>query len=273
MAMVYTPVREAITPDEKERLRGLRNKFAGERCFIVGNGPSLNKHDLGKLKNEYVFAVNAIFYKTDEMGFMPYFYMVEDSHVIDDNLARIIAYPAPIKFFLSLYKSKIPAADNVFFVEGDLGFYRGIHPFHDTPRFSRDASDCVFAGQSVTHINLQLAYFLGFTEVYLIGMDFQYVKPETVIVTGNTWQSTEDDPNHFHPDYFGKGKKWHDPKVEKVALNYGLARRVYERNGRIIRNATIGGYLEVFERCDYNALFDTPRTRPLLGRAELGFTG
>jgi hypothetical protein len=76
-----------------------------------------------------------------------------------------------------------------------------------------------------------------------------------VITQGLTWISTEDDPNHFDPSYFGAGKKWHDPQLDKVALNYQLARRVFERNGRKIFNATHGGKLEIFERADYDALF------------------
>ena len=32
----------------------------GQRCFIVGNGPSLNDEDLSLLENEYVFTVNKI---------------------------------------------------------------------------------------------------------------------------------------------------------------------------------------------------------------------
>ena len=29
-----------------------------------------------------------------------------------------------------------------------------------------------------------------------------------------------DDPNHFHPDYFGKGFRWHDPQVNKMIEAY-----------------------------------------------------
>jgi len=55
--------------------------------------------------------------------------------------------------------------------------------------------------------------------------------------------------------YFGKGKKWHDPKVERVALNYEYAKKIYEEDGRKIYNATVGGKLELFERADYGQLF------------------
>jgi hypothetical protein len=81
-----------ISEQEREKIKALKDKFKGKRCFIIGNGPSLNKCDLSLLENEYTFAVNGIFYKTKEMGFKPTFYMVEDGHVVDDNLEKINAY-------------------------------------------------------------------------------------------------------------------------------------------------------------------------------------
>ena len=96
---------------------------------------------------------------------------------------------------------------------------------------------------------------MGFTEVYLIGMDFSYIIPESHKRTGDVLLSDTDDPNHFHKDYFGKGKTWKDPKLDRVMMNYKQAKFVYECAGRNIYNATIGGKLELFERVNFNALF------------------
>lgn len=249
-------VAKAIDKDEVKKLKTLKDRFKGERCFIVGNGPSLNKCDLSLLENEYTFAVNGIFYKTEEMGFKPTFYMVEDGHVVDDNLEKINEYDPEYKFFPSLYKDKINTTENTYFFAADLGFYRGDHPSFEKPRFSKNFSEVGYCGQSVTYLNMQLAYYLGFTEVYLIGMDFSYEIRETDEVRGQTLISNEDDVNHFHPDYFGKGKKWHDPKVHNVAINYEFAKRSFEKSGRNIYNATVGGKLEIFGRVDYEALFN-----------------
>ena len=244
-----------IENNEIELIKNLKNKFSGERCFIVGNGPSLNKADLSFLKNEYTFAVNGIFYKTDEMEFKPTFYMVEDGHVIDDNLKRINSYDISYKFFPSFYRDKIPKTKNVYFFCADLGFYREKHHSFCVPRFSKDFSDVAFAGQSVTYLNMQLAYYLGFKEVYLIGMDFSYKIRTSDKTEGASITTNDGDVNHFHPEYFGFGKKWHDPKVERVALNYEMAKKIYDDDNRKIYNATIGGKLEIFERVDYNLLF------------------
>lgn len=241
---------------DRRALRELRDVHAGKRCFVIGNGPSLNKIDLSKLEKEYSFGVNGIFYKTRETGFAPTYYVVEDTHVLKDNIAAIEAYADPkIKFFPSLYKPYIKNRERVLFFNMNRGFYEPKSPNYHIPRFSTDISERIYCGQSVTMINLQIAYYMGFTEVYLIGMDFSYQIPSSAIVSGKDIESTDDDPNHFHPDYFGKGKKWHDPQLDMVLLNYRFIKLVYESHGRKIFNATKGGKLEEFKRVDYEALF------------------
>jgi len=244
------------TPKEySETLVNLKDKYKGKRCFVIGNGPSLNKCDLGLLKEEYSFAVNGIFYKTKEMGYRPTFYMVEDNHVVADNLKAINAYKCPYKFFPYNYSHIVSPDENTIFIPMDSGFYREHHPYYAKPRFSKDVPHEIFAGQSVTIMQLQMAYHLGFSEVYLIGMDFSYALPESTKVEGCNYTSQEDDVNHFHPDYFGKGKKWHDPKLDRVLLSYEKCKEAFEADGRHIYNATVGGKLELFERKDFDKLF------------------
>lgn len=239
----------------KEEFLSLKNKYKGERCFIVGNGPSLNKNNLSLLKKEKSFAVNGIFYKTDEMGYKPNFYVVEDFHVMHDNLQKIRNYDVEYKFFPTNYKHLVDKNINTLFFNMNTGYYQEDSPNFSMPRFSADCSKEIFCGHSVTIINLQLAYYLGFKEVYLIGMDFNYDIPKSASIEDGVIVSNADDDNHFHPEYFGKGKKWHDPQLPKVLNSYKLAKIIYESDGRKIYNATVGGKLELFDRVDYNSLF------------------
>ena len=39
----------------------IKNIHAGERCFIIGSGPSLKKLDLTHLKDDYFIGVNAVY--------------------------------------------------------------------------------------------------------------------------------------------------------------------------------------------------------------------
>lgn len=242
-------------PPDRDKLRTLYNAFQGERCVIIGNGPSLNRHDLDRIRGEYVFGVNSFFYKTRESGFRPTFYVVEDNAVMIENQEEIRAFDAPFKFFPTNYRKMHPADESTYFFKMNRGFYEKTSPNYCVPRFSTDASEILYCGQSVTFINLQLAFYMGFTEVYLIGMDFDYVIPDSHARRGDLIISDSDDPNHFHKDYFGKGKTWKDPKLDRVGMNYRQARVAFEAVGRKIYNATNGGKLELFERADYDAAF------------------
>jgi len=236
-------------------LERFHDLHAGERCVVVGNGPSLNVLDLAKLEGEYTIAVNGIFYAADRMGFDPSYYVVEDTAFMSDNVEAIKAYPAGHKFFPSIYRDQIGDRPGVSYFMMNRGYYEPTSPSYCVPRFSADIAQRIYSGQSVTIINLQLAYFLGFSEVILIGMDFSYTVPADAKVDGVIITSMSDDPNHFHPDYFGKGKVWKDPKVDRVLANYQLAKLTFEADGRRIVNATAGGKLELFERVSYDRLF------------------
>ena len=247
---IYLISKDPLNCEEKDRIRQFESQYTGKRCFVVGNGPSLNKTNLELLKNEYTFGANLIFLMTEINGFRSTFYMIEDSHVASDNLDRIWEYDHIMKFTPSQYRRFYSDMSGVIFYPLDLSGYR-----LNRPKFSADCSDHIYCGGSVTYISLQLAFYMGFSEVYLIGVDFEYEKPNHVEVHGNTWVSMGPDPNHFHPEYFGHGRKWHDPKLDKVAESYKLAKQTFEQSDRVLKNATIGGKLEIFERVDYDLLF------------------
>ena len=97
-------------------------------------------------------------------------------------------------------------------------------------------------------LNLQFAHWMGFQRVILIGMDFSYTIPDDAERNGNAILSKSDDPNHFHPDYFGAGKTWKDPKLDRAFISYRLIKDIYESTGREIINSTVGGKLEIFDR-------------------------
>jgi hypothetical protein len=259
----FVPDFEAVRPTIVEQfdgsaLRAFRDCHRGRRCFILGNGPSLQRTDLAPLADEITFGVNGIFYMTHQCGFAPTYYVVEDNHVFADNLERIEAVEATARFFPSKYRPIIAPSPGTYFLPTDWSFYWGSSEWYETPRFSHDVAEVIFAGQTVTFLNIQLATYMGCSEIYLVGIDFEYHIPAAAKVEGLTITSTDDDPNHFHPDYFGKGKRWHLPKLDNVERAMECAKVGVEEAGARIFNATIGGKLEVFERADYHAVVGRP---------------
>jgi len=234
---------------EIERFRDLHK---GQRCFILGGGPSLKQLDPALLADEITFGVNGIFLIYEWLGFEPTYYAVEDFLVYHDRFQDIKNRVGTSTCFFPL-QFKCHGFDRA-----SHHYYRGIYEFdedRDWPAFSTNASRLLWIGGTVSYICMQLAYFMGFEQVILLGMDHSYTKPSDVIVRGNDWTSQSDDPNHFHPDYFGPGYRWHDPRIERMEKAYTKAREMFERDGRQIVNASAGGKLEVFERVDYESLF------------------
>ena len=230
----------------KIKLRAMKDLYKGKHCFLIGNGPSLNEMDLTKLKNEITFGVNAIFLNFHKMNFSPTFYSVEDVFVAEDRAYEINRLDGMTKFFpidLSYCLENLSGTIYINFIRNHKYF----------PSFSKDCSEKVFWGSTVTYMNMQIAYYMGFTTLYLIGMDFSYKIPD--YITGSDIISQEDDVSHFHPDYFGKGYRWHHPRLDRVIMAYKVAKEEFEKDGRKIINATKGGQLNLFERQRYEDIF------------------
>lgn len=230
----------------QRRLAGLKGLFAGKRCFVMGNGPSLLKCDLSLLKNEVTIGSNAQYLAWDAMGFVPTFLTVEDCLVAEDRAGELCAIEQPTKIFPRDLLYCLRNSKNAIFVN----FIRDYQPF---PQFSSDFEKVVYWGGTVSMLNLQLAYYLGCSEVYLIGFDHHYQVPSDV--NNDVFTSKGPDVNHIHADYFGEGYRWHNPYLARMEQSYSEARRFLDANGVRVRNATVGGRLEVFERIDYLSIF------------------
>ena len=244
----------------RPRMQALREKYRNhERCFLIGNGPSLNRTDLSVLRDEVTFAVNGFFLKVRDLDWKPTFYLIEDHLVAEDRAHWVNNFHGPIKFF--------PAYLGYVFPPGEDTIFYNHRPRKSYPHgfdFSLEADRITYTGCTVTFSMLQIAAWLGFREIYLIGVDASYDIPSDA-QQGKDYavgvlDMKSDDPNHFDPNYFGKGFRWHDPQVEKMVEAYGEARRTLEGTSQRIYNATVGGRLEVFERRSFASLFPQART-------------
>lgn len=231
------------------RLRQLRNIHRGRRAWVMGNGPSLTRLDLSELKDEITFGVNGIWLLFDQLGWMPTYYVVEDSCVAEDDAETINAIHGPIKIFPRDLKRVLKPDGKTLYVQFRRGRYRSF------PRFSDDISRIVYWGGTVTYMNLQLAHYMGCNPIYLIGCDMTYKVPDHV--DGTVITSREDDVNHFDPRYFGPGKRWHHPRVDRMILCLEHAAQHLAAQGVRVYNATLGGKLEVFPRVAYEHIFQS----------------
>ena len=270
----------ARAPSLLERFKGIHS---GQRCFIMGNGPSLNRTDLGLLEGETVFACNSAFLLFDRINWRPAYYTCVDSRVLPDRASDIAAmmandpsitafFPAEVEEHVGeqrRYPTRaiIPTDRNRF-------YFRETHGTLDNlpdSMFSGDIDQHVIQPRTVAITMLQIAAYMGFSEIFLIGCDTRYTVQETVDEEdgeGLALVSTrDDDANHFDPSYFGKGRKWHAPKPELMVEHYRIARQALEARGVKVFDATVGGALDVFDKVDFNSLFDPDAQMVIKSRA------
>jgi hypothetical protein len=217
--------------------------------------------NLEVFNREYVWGVNKCYLLFDRVSWRPAFYVAVDRRVVPDIATEInhlvLNQPQIISFFPVQFREQwvLRSGANVY-------WYNEV-PLDETNlpngMFTRDAAKWVSSVRTVTIAALQLAVYLGFNPIYLIGCDTSYSVPSTVRFEGgdrNKLISTaDDDLSHFDPRYFGKGSKWHEPHVDKMFFHYEQARQVCESLGVSVYNATVGGKLEVFPRVNYTELF------------------
>ena len=232
----------------KKRLEAYQDIHRGKRCFIIGNGPSLRQTDMSLLRGEITFGLNRIYLAFNELGFTTSYLVAVNDLVLEQCAQDMSQLPLP-KFVTwrarGWFRGGGKEEQETIFLDTD---------FTGEENFCPDATGRIFEGFTVTYVALQLAYFMGCQQVYLVGVDHNYATkgPANLAVV-----SQGEDPNHFTPHYFGKGFKWQLPDLDGSERAYHMARAAYEAAGRSVQDATIGGKLEVFPKIGYRSLFES----------------
>lgn len=213
-----------------EKIKTLKNKHKDERLFIIATGPSLNKTNLELLKNETLMGMNTL-YKNPISSHCNYFvvgdgnvWIKEFKNILKLNCTIFLPAIAGRKYLLSRkkYNEYIDSKQSVIPLK-----YLG--KLTEEKKISEDISKGLYGYTTVVHLCLQIAYYLGFKKVYLVGCDCTYNKG-----------------THFNNSNIDEKLKNFDWSRE--IEGFKLFKKFFEENNREIINATVGGDLEIFKR-------------------------
>lgn len=225
-----------------EKLKKYKDKYKNKKCFIVGNGPSLKIDDLNRIYRNNIcsFGLNLIYKMFSDTIWRPTFLAISDYTLYRTYYDDIKNMNNQILFVRDFYE-----VEDTPHIKG-INYFpsSGKRDYYDMQKFSTDITKNVYSGYTVMYDAMQIAVYMGFTEIYLIGADFSYLGE--AIKQGN----------HVY-DYKEKDKRDVSGTIHiDVSLNaFKLAKKYAEENGIKIYNATRGGKLEVFERKDLDELF------------------
>lgn len=222
-----------------KKLQALKNKYEGKRCFIVGSGPSLKIEQLEAIRNEDCFGANRIYKLFTKTAWRPKYYVIQDKY---DKTKGIYDTLEVENFFVSDTYWKEHGLKNP-----NATCFHLIKPLNQNRKivFSEDVSNYVQAASTVTYTMIQFAVYMGYKEIYLIGMDHRYANETNdkgVIIKKNNVKShvfDDENPNEVVAN------------ITYMEEAYRSAKDFCERKGIKIFNATEGGALEIFERKNF----------------------
>lgn len=238
----------------------LKDKHKGERCFIIGNGPSLKPDDLDKIKGEASFAVNNIGNVFGSTTWRPTYFMSVDTVAYHWYGKEYSEMQAGYRFL------NVKLAD-LYCTVYDKVLYFNVWGVQTENDFSEDITKGIYLGFGILYTVLQLAVYMGFSKIYLLGVDHRLRKEKTL--EGEIIENT-DIQDHFYDEpeidtFYEEAEKMcrlfygdqnqNEARSDDLTENFKTAKRVCEHKGIEIFNATRGGYLEVFPRVDFDSLF------------------
>lgn len=214
--------------ESARKLESMHNLHNTDRCFLMGTGPSLNNTNLSLIKNEIIFGVNTLYKGLSKFNIKSKYYVVGDPVIFNAHTQNLLNLKTTL--FLSGYAGRRFLESNSLTSQNENVIF--LHPlFEGDDLFSKNILQGVCYGGTVIFLALQIIFYLGFKEVYLLGCDCDYSglhrfdgsKTENLVgmAIGET---------------------------EKVFSSYKVCKKIFEEDNRKIYNATVGGKLEVFER-------------------------
>jgi hypothetical protein len=251
-------------------IKHLKDRGKGRRVFLVGNGPSIADMDLSLLRGEDTIAMNRIDMIYSKTIWRPTYYIF-----CSDNCRNT-------KWGKEWSKSVVTAAsepDTTPIIwkryKGDIERRGGNLPSKTiylnsvsenrigTPQaFSADAEKRVDKSGTTMNVALQLAYYMGYDETYLIGCDSNWKTAKNTKAKGGS------DPNHFDPKYHAMiNNGAHE--FQRMNNTHKRARKAFDAAGRKIFNAGINSAINAYEKVPFHTLI--AKNKPVLCCGELMF--
>jgi hypothetical protein len=218
---------------ERNRIRELRNKYQGNRCFIIATGPSLNSTNIQSLSNEYTFAVKSfLFSGIEKFNLVPTFFCWSDRGTLLDkiNLFPVTQPEGMTCFFPFAIRKQV--LSRLKWSQKKIYFLRDIYDWNvQKGIFSTEADHLLHcSGSVVIDYCIPLAIYMGFNPIYLVGCD----------------QNMPGGVRHFDGNsrpLSGVSTPW-----DSVNQAFEVIKKYASENGIEIYNATNGGELNVFPR-------------------------
>ena len=228
-------------------LEAYHNKYLNQSCFVVGNGPSLSGVDLDELQKRKIitFAANKIYNIFDDTSWRPTFVSIDDDGYSKNQevLSHLAEAGQKMTFTDSHYGSRL----DIMKPKLCLVKTRWSRKYLKNPHFSLDVSKEIYSIATVTYFNFQLAYYMGFRKIYLLGVDNKY---KLELQADGTVK--ENEGRSYFNENAEEGTQNIIVDTSETITAYEFALKTARQNGFEIVNLSRGGYLKIFPNEDFD---------------------
>jgi 8-oxo-dGTP pyrophosphatase MutT (NUDIX family) len=234
----------------------LLNKHQGNRCFVIGTGPSIGKQDLCGLRNEICIAVSNFFVHPLFDKIKPKYYCIAPYHapITEDAwqawMDELNAHIGNSNLFCGANDIERNMAKGR--LKNNCPYFIDFNGnYQDIISNGIDLTRPVPGVQSVSVMALMIAMYMQFSEIYLLGCDHDWLL--------HMYESHHfyDESKHVFNRHMGINCEWQKTDLEKECRSYielwqqyKVLRQLANQTGTLIYNATDGGMLDVFPRVD-----------------------
>ncbi len=155
--------------------RAYENKHLGERCFILGTGPSLNDLSDSQVKalgKERVFGLNSLYKAEIGKQVTPDYYALVDNNFwegLQHTYGEVVeAYKGNAPVFITDPRAK-SIVENVAHAGDVVYVYAKKYPVSEV---SFELHKDIYALMNVVSVCIVTAMYMGFKEIYLLGCDY-----------------------------------------------------------------------------------------------------
>ncbi len=251
---------------ELSKNASLHNKYRGKRCFLLGSGNSIKHEDLTPLKNEHLFALNNFCVHPQFLSIFngqgDKFYLIAPIHppqTEQEWLEWIQSIekntPSHTHFIFGVNRNRYNLKHLVnrygSLKESELNWYFSGLSHRDGDAIDIDLTHPIIGAEAVSVYAIITALYMGFSEIYLLGMDHDYFlyNDEKEMRMYAHAPHTRDGMKRIFNDSFYRMELL---RQYKVFTKYENLDRQFP--GRIY-NAGQGGLLRVFQRVRFQELF------------------
>jgi hypothetical protein len=219
-----------------DMINKLHNKHKGDRCFIIGTGPSLNRTKFSLIKNEILFGVNTLFRGLEKYGIDCKYWCIGDEQLFDSIYKPLLNLDTIL--FLAGYAGRHYLKKKKYYEQYEQNKPILLKRIGDiNENYIKNALKGLYSGGTVMIESLQIAHHMGFDEVYILGCDCDF-----------SGQFHFDGKEHEHTSNKTQEEINSEKLWRRIFNAYRLCKKMFEEDGRTIYNATPGGKLEVFKR-------------------------